>query len=409
MRVSGLLPRSSGRTAWNVAALFTIRNSQFSARSASLSRRYNPSMHTLFALLLTLVAAASPAGAQRGGAKPPAKPAAPPAPFTTTLTIQEMTAKQAVVNTTAGAFVIDLRPDLAPNHVGYFIKLAREGAFNGTTFHRVVRLVIIQGGDPLSKDPAKAKLYGTGGLGVLKAEIQSRSRRRGAPSRPCCCRIVPTAPGAQFFVCVTDQPRARRQVHGLRSRVRRHRRRAEDLRGAGRWRGTPARRGSRSRRSRFATRRRRSRSRSRTETAAELARYRAVLETTAGPITIEFLPDKAPEHVRNFLRARAIGRLRRHRVPPRRPRLRRPDRMARQPRSADGETAEARADAAAGVQRHEAREGHPLDGARRRSRERHHVLLHRDGEMRARSTGSTRCSAALSMAWPRSTPSSRRR
>ena len=39
-------------------------------------------------------------------------------------------------------------------------------------FHRVVRLAIIQGGDPLSKDPAKAKLYGTGGLGVLSAGAQ---------------------------------------------------------------------------------------------------------------------------------------------------------------------------------------------------------------------------------------------
>ena len=76
-----------------------------------------------------------------------------------------MTAKQAVVNTTAGAFVIDLRPDLAPNHVGHFIKLAREGAYDRTIFHRVLRHGIIQGGDPLSKDPAKSALYGTGGLG----------------------------------------------------------------------------------------------------------------------------------------------------------------------------------------------------------------------------------------------------
>ena len=142
------------------------------------AHHYNSSMNTLLALMLTLAAAASPAGAQRGGAKPAA---APPAPFVTTLTMQEMTAKQAVVNTTAGTFVIDLRPDLAPNHVGYFIKLAREGAYDGTIFHRVIRLGIIQGGDPLSKDPAKAKLYGTGGLGVLKAEISERARdaRRG--------------------------------------------------------------------------------------------------------------------------------------------------------------------------------------------------------------------------------------
>ena len=48
--------------------------------------------------------------------------------------MKEMTAKQAVVTTTAGAFVIDLRPDLAPNHVGYFIKQAR--GLTGTVYGR---------------------------------------------------------------------------------------------------------------------------------------------------------------------------------------------------------------------------------------------------------------------------------
>ena len=98
------------------------------------------------------------------------RPAAPAGPFKTTLTAAEMTNKQAVVETTVGSFVIDLRPDLAPNHVGYFMKLAKEGAYNGTTFHRVIKYGIVQGGDPLSKDPSKAKLYGTGGLGMLKLE-----------------------------------------------------------------------------------------------------------------------------------------------------------------------------------------------------------------------------------------------
>jgi len=54
------------------------------------------------------------------------RPAAPAVPFTTPLTVAQMANKQAVVETTAGSFVIDLRPDLAPNHVGYFMKLARE-------------------------------------------------------------------------------------------------------------------------------------------------------------------------------------------------------------------------------------------------------------------------------------------
>src|ERR671918_405476 len=108
------------------------------------------------------------------------KPAPAPQPFTTKLSIKDMTNKQAVVNTSLGTFVIDLRPDLAPNHVGYFMKPAREGAFNGTTFHRVIRHAIVQGGDPWSKDPAKAKDYGKGGLGVLKAEFSSEPATRGA-------------------------------------------------------------------------------------------------------------------------------------------------------------------------------------------------------------------------------------
>ena len=72
------------------------------------------------------------------------------------LSTAEMTNKQAVVNTTAGPFVIDLRPDLAPNHVAYFMKVAQAGGYDGTMFHRVILRGIIQGGDPLSRDPTKS-------------------------------------------------------------------------------------------------------------------------------------------------------------------------------------------------------------------------------------------------------------
>src|SRR3954454_16877915 len=112
---------------------------------------------------------------QPGAQKPQAKAARPTAPaaagpFQTTLSVAQMTGKQAVLETSQGTIVIDLRPDLAPNHVGYFMKLAGERAYDGTIFHRVVRLGIVQGGDPLTKDPSKASLSGTGGLGMLKAE-----------------------------------------------------------------------------------------------------------------------------------------------------------------------------------------------------------------------------------------------
>ena len=229
----------------------------------------------------------------------------PAAPFTTPLTLAEMTAKQAVVETSAGTFVIDLRPDLAPNHVGYFIKLARSGAYDGTIFHRVVRLGIIQGGDPLSKDPAKAKQYGTGGLGVLKPEISRERHTRGAvaavlqPGKP-------DSAGWQFFVCVTDQQAldGNYTIFGRVSEgidvVQKISETPADASGAPAARveirsvvirDTPPREPEP-----FAG-----------ESAADLGKHRATLETSLGPITIEFFADKAPEHVRNFLRLAASG------------------------------------------------------------------------------------------------------
>ena len=114
-------------------------------------------------------------------------------------------ANEAVVETAAGSFVIRLLPDLAPAHVKHFIKTARAGGYDGTTFHRIVTRGIIQGGDPLSKDPKLQARYGTGGLGLLKAEFSDRPFTRGtvaAARRP----SGKDTGGSQFFVVVTDQP-----------------------------------------------------------------------------------------------------------------------------------------------------------------------------------------------------------
>ncbi len=217
----------------------------------------------------------------------------------------EMVKKQAVVETSAGRFVIDLRPDLAPNHVGLFIKLAREGAYDGTTFHRMVRMGIVQGGDPLSTDPAKAKLYGTGGLGMLEAEVSSEPHTRGAVSAV----LQPGKPdsgGAQFFVCVTDQP-ALTGKYTVFGRV------SEGMAVLEKISETPATADGK------ATERVEIRSVEirdtpppvpepfSTESVEELAAYHPVLETSAGPITIELLPGNAPETVRAFLRLAAAG------------------------------------------------------------------------------------------------------
>jgi len=114
-------------------------------------------------------------------------------------------APSARVETGHGELVIRLRPDLAPRHVRHFVKVARAGGFDGTVFHRIVPRGIVQGGDPLSKDPQKTALYGTGGLGLLKAEFSTQPMTRGSVAavlRP----SSPDSAGNQFFICLSDQP-----------------------------------------------------------------------------------------------------------------------------------------------------------------------------------------------------------
>jgi peptidyl-prolyl cis-trans isomerase B (cyclophilin B) len=117
---------------------------------------------------------------------------------------QAAAAPTAHLETDRGEIAIQLRPDLAPAHVRHFVKVARAGGFDGTTFHRIVPRGIIQGGDPLSKDPKKKALYGTGGLGVLKAEFSAEPMKRGAVAavlRP----SSRDSAGNQFFICLSDQ------------------------------------------------------------------------------------------------------------------------------------------------------------------------------------------------------------
>jgi peptidyl-prolyl cis-trans isomerase B (cyclophilin B) len=225
--------------------------------------------------------------------------------FRTTMTPEQMKAKQVVVQTAMGAVVIQLLPEVAPNHVGYVIDRARAGAYDGTTFHRAIKYGIIQGGDPLSKDPAKSAQYGTGGLGVLDAEISAEKMTSGAvaavlqPGKP-------NSAGAQFFIAVTDQPALEGQytifgrvVEGMEV-VRRISEAATDANG------------------RVTDRIEMTHVMIRdappvepepfvTETVEDLAKYRVVLETTMGPVTLALLPDRAPGHVRNFLRLASLG------------------------------------------------------------------------------------------------------
>jgi peptidyl-prolyl cis-trans isomerase B (cyclophilin B) len=213
--------------------------------------------------------------------------------------------RQAVVETSAGTFLIDLTPETAPNQVAYFMKVAQAGGYDGTTFHRMVKYGMVQGGDPLSKDPARRSVYGTGGLNAVKAEARAAKMTAGSVAAV----LVPGKPdsaGAQFFIVIVDQPALDGQytvfghvadgmdvlqkisetpidAAGLATE------RVEIRRVTIRDTPPPA-------PEPFST-----------ESIQELAAYRAILETSAGSIAIEFFPDKAAGHVRQFLRLAQAG------------------------------------------------------------------------------------------------------
>ena len=113
---------------------------------------------------------------------------------------------EAVVTTDAGTFRFEFAAEKAPKHVEQFLKRARAGYYNGSAFHRVIANGIIQGGDPLLKDPKTPKtLWGTGGLNLMPGEYSDMKHERGVVST---VRIPdkPDSDGSQFFVCVYPQP-----------------------------------------------------------------------------------------------------------------------------------------------------------------------------------------------------------
>lgn len=105
----------------------------------------------------------------------------------------------AVVETSVGTMVLRFFPDLAPGHVENFKKLAREGFYDGTRFHRAIKGFMIQGGDPNSKlDDVNS--WGSGGPGYsIKAEFNNRPHDKGILSMA--RSADPNSAGSQFFIC----------------------------------------------------------------------------------------------------------------------------------------------------------------------------------------------------------------
>jgi len=226
-------------------------------------------------------------------------------PSASAFTIEELKKLQALLETSLGNIVIEFFPDKAPVHVNYFAGLVKSGFYTGTTFHRVILGGIIQAGDPLSKDPAKKALYGSGGLKKLKAEFNDTRHVRGTVSAV----LLPGDPnsgGSQFFICVSDQPQLDGKytawghvVEGMevvdkisavpadanQLALQRIEIKNAFLRPIPPLRPIP-----------FAE-----------ASKEEMKNYRVILKTSLGQIELEVFPEVAPEHVRNFLKLAKLG------------------------------------------------------------------------------------------------------
>jgi cyclophilin family peptidyl-prolyl cis-trans isomerase len=212
-------------------------------------------------------------------------------------TLEEAALLEAVVTTDLGVIRFEFVPGKAIKHTQQFIKLARAGFYDGSAFHRVIPHGIIQGGDPLLKDPQTPReRWGSGALNQIADEFSDLKHLRGTVST---VRIPGQANsgGAQFFMCASPQPQLDGQFsafgqvtegidvvdqistaptdgNGLTVKpvrivsIKIERKKLEPFKEA---------------------------------SVAEMHRD-VLLRTSMGDITLEMDPELAPEHVRNFLK-----------------------------------------------------------------------------------------------------------
>jgi cyclophilin family peptidyl-prolyl cis-trans isomerase len=119
--------------------------------------------------------------------------------------IDEDTIYQVTIETDRGPIVMELDPKLAPNTVNHFVSLARDGFYDGLTFHRVVPDFVIQGGDPEGT--------GRGGPGYKWADEPVKGDYTvGAVAM---ANAGPNTNGSQFFICIDDCQRKLDKAYNL--------------------------------------------------------------------------------------------------------------------------------------------------------------------------------------------------
>jgi peptidyl-prolyl cis-trans isomerase B (cyclophilin B) len=120
----------------------------------------------------------------------------------------------AVIKTSAGEMTVEFWSDVAPKTVENFKTLAKKGFYDGTAFHRIIKGFMIQGGDPLTKDPTAESRWGTGDPGYkIKAEFNDKSHVKGVLSMARSAN--PDSAGCQFFICLDAAPHLDKKYTGF--------------------------------------------------------------------------------------------------------------------------------------------------------------------------------------------------
>lgn len=213
---------------------------------------------------------------------------------------------EGVLETSQGRIVIEFFHADAPKHVEYFVKLARDGAYDGTTFHRLVKYGLIQGGDPLSKNPRDKARYGTGGLSAgLPDEVKAK-HMAGAVSSVLAAvsggsiEVKQGTSGQQFFIILNAGPAQPnldskfsvfgKVVEGM------------DVAAAISSAGATA--------AGMAVERivlTKMTIREKTPTADQMKLMKATIETSLGTVSLQLLPEAAPNATRHFVRYARSG------------------------------------------------------------------------------------------------------
>jgi peptidyl-prolyl cis-trans isomerase B (cyclophilin B) len=109
---------------------------------------------------------------------------------------------QAVLKTNMGDIKVEFYNEAAPKTVNNFLKLAKDGFYDNTKFHRIIEDFMIQGGDPLSKDDDKKSRWGTGGPGyTFEDEINNKKLVKGSLAM---ANSGPDTNGSQFFIVTKE-------------------------------------------------------------------------------------------------------------------------------------------------------------------------------------------------------------